>query len=55
MNSRRREAGNRQHVEQTLGHRLAKLLEVARLAGLDEVAYDRQRRRAETAHAGERA
>ena len=55
MNSRRRHPGNGEHVEQSLGHRLAQLLEVARLAGLDEVANHRECRRAEAAHAGERA
>ena len=55
VNSRRRHAGNVEHLEQSLGHRLAQLLQVARLAGLDEVANHGERGGAEAAHAGERS
>jgi len=54
VNSRGRHAGNGEHLEQSLGQRLAELLEVARLAGLDEVANHRERSGAEATHARER-
>src|SRR6266700_611517 len=44
MDSEGRKPGDVEHVEQSFGHRLAKLLKVARLAGLDEVANDGERR-----------
>src|SRR5438477_12324599 len=53
MNARRRQPLNVEHVEQPLGHRLAQLLQVARLARLYEIAHDGQRRGSEPANAGE--
>jgi hypothetical protein len=55
VNPRGGQARNGQHVHESLGHRFAKLLEVARLACLHEIAHDGQRRRTQTAHPRERA